>query len=128
MRVSATRATEEVAVSGNIKDRHMGQVAVEYEQMQSINSVMIAGHRVKIAEVPLEDCYGDYTHETRTIQLSNKLPAKEYLTTLRHEMLHASFHIAGISFCESFEEEACVRCVDEIFFPAYERLLKRLQK
>jgi hypothetical protein len=42
-------------------------------------------------------------------------------------MLHASFHIAGISFCENFEEEACIRCIDEVFFPAYERILKRLK-
>lgn len=96
--------------------------------MQSINSVMIAGHRVKIIKVQLEDCYGEYSHERRTIKLSSKLLAKDYLPTLRHEMLHASFHLAGISFLDTFQEEACVRCVDEIFFPAYERLLKRLQK
>ena len=96
--------------------------------MQSINSVMIAGHRVKILRVPLEDCYGEYSHDQKTIKLSNRLLSKDYLSTLRHEMLHASFHLAGISFLESFQEEACVRCVDEIFFPAYERLLKRIKK
>tara|TARA_R100000734_G_C3304621_1_gene95138 strand:+ start:486 stop:824 length:339 start_codon:yes stop_codon:yes gene_type:complete len=105
-----------------------GSVNGIVERMQSINSVMIAGHRVKITRGQLEDCYGEYSHERRTIQLSDKLLAKDYLPTLRHEMLHASFHLAGISFLESFQEEACVRCVDEIFFPAYERLLKRLQK
>ena len=94
--------------------------------MTAINSVMIAGHRIKIQRSDLDDCYGQYSHERRTIQLDTKLPDREYLPTLRHEMLHASFHLAGISFLESFQEESIVRCVDEIFFPAYDRLLKSL--
>lgn len=107
--------------------KQCSRIDLSPNEMQSINSVMIAGHRVKITRGNLEDCYGEYSHERRTIQLDSKLQPKDYLPTLRHEMLHASFHLAGISFLESFQEEACVRCVDEIFFPAYERLLKRLQ-
>jgi len=95
--------------------------------MKSLKSVMIAGQRIKIQKAELEDCYGQYLHEKRIIQLHNKLPEHEIIPTLRHEMLHAAFHIAGISFCENFEEEACVRCIDEVFFPAYERILKRLK-
>jgi len=94
--------------------------------MTAINSVMIAGHRIKIKRSDLDDCYGQYSHERRTIQLDTKLPEQEYLPTLRHEMLHAAFHLSGISFLDSFQEESCVRCIDEIFFPAYERILKRL--
>jgi len=89
---------------------------------------MIAGHRIKITNSDLDDCHGQYSHDKRTIELDRKLPDKEYLPTLRHEMLHASFHLAGISFLESFQEEACVRCVDEIFFPAYDRMIKELKQ
>lgn len=88
---------------------------------------MIAGQRIKIQKAELDDCYGQYLHEKRIIQLHNKLPEHEIIPTLRHEMLHAAFHISGISFCESFQEEACIRCIDEVFFPAYERILKRLK-
>ena len=95
--------------------------------MKSLKSVMIAGQRIKIHKAELEGCYGQYLHEKRIIQLHNKLPEHEIIPTLRHEMLHAAFHIAGISFCENFEEEACVRCIDEVFFPSYERILKRLK-
>ena len=95
--------------------------------MKALKSVMVAGQRIKIKKTELEDCYGQYVHDRRTIYLNVNLPEKEILPTLRHEMLHASFHIAGISFCENFEEEACVRCIDEVFFPAYERILKRLK-
>ena len=50
------------------------------------------------------------------------------LNTLRHELMEASLCISGVGFCETFEQEAVVRCMDEVFFPAYERLLKRLGK
>ena len=95
--------------------------------MKSLKSVTIAGQLIKIKRTELEDCYGQYAHDRRIIFLNVNLPEKDILSTLRHEMLHASFHIAGISFCESFEEEACIRCIDEVFFPAYERMLKRLK-
>lgn len=95
--------------------------------MKALKSVTIAGQQVKIKRTELEDSYGQYVHDRRTIYLNTHLPETEILSTLRHEMLHASFHIAGISFCETFEEEACIRCIDEVFFPAYERILKRLK-
>ena len=96
--------------------------------MTAINSVMIAGHRIKIQRSDqLEDCYGQYSHDKRTIQLAENLTEQDYLPTLRHEMLHAAFHLSGNSFLDSFQEESSVRCIDEIFFPAYERILKRLK-
>jgi hypothetical protein len=88
---------------------------------------MIAGQRIKIQKIDLDSCYGQYFHDKKTIQLDASLTDKDFIATLRHEMLHASFHISGISFCESFQEEACIRCIDEVFFPAYERILKRLK-
>ena len=95
--------------------------------MKSLKSVMIAGQRIKIQKADLDDCYGQYLHDKRIIQLHKNLPELQIIPTLRHEMLHAAFHISGISFCESFQEEACIRCIDEVFFPAYERILKRLK-
>ncbi len=97
-------------------------------KVKSLKSVTIAGQLVKIKRIELEESYGQYVHDRRTIYLNAHLPEKEILSTLRHEMLHASFHISGISFCENFEEEACIRCIDEVFFPAYERILKRILK
>lgn len=95
--------------------------------MKALKSIVIAGQRVRIQRIELDDCYGQYIHDKRTIQLSTNLRNEDLLSTLRHEMLHAAFHISGISFCENFEEEACIRCIDEVFFPAYERILKRLE-
>ena len=75
--------------------------------MSAINSVMIAGHRIKIQRSDqLDDCYGQYSHDKRTIQLAENLTEQDYLPTLRHEMLHAAFHLSGISFLDSFQEES----------------------
>jgi len=95
--------------------------------VKSLKSVMIAGQRIKIQMTDLDSAYGQYLHDRKTIQLDTYLTDDDFITTLRHEMLHAAFHISGISFCESFQEEACIRCIDEVFFPAYERILKRLK-
>lgn len=95
--------------------------------MKKLKSVMVAGQRIKIQKTDLDSCYGQYLHDRKTIQLDTSLSDKDLIPTLRHEMLHAAFHISGISFCESFQEEACIRCIDEVFFPAYERILKRLK-
>jgi hypothetical protein len=46
--------------------------------------------------------------------------------TLRHEMLHAALDICGISHLEGYEEEAVVRCVENVFHPAWETVRKQL--
>jgi hypothetical protein len=42
-------------------------------------------------------------------------------------MMHAAFSIAGISHSKTFEdmEECVVRCLENIFFPAYERMIAK---
>jgi hypothetical protein len=44
---------------------------------------------------------------------------------LRHELMEASLCISGVGFCESMEQEAIVRCMEEVFFPVWERIQKR---
>tara|TARA_R100001163_G_scaffold11767_1_gene10766 strand:+ start:1398 stop:1697 length:300 start_codon:yes stop_codon:yes gene_type:complete len=91
-------------------------------------SIRIAGQTVKIATADLsdDDLYGYYSHERKMIFVSEHLEGKQLLNTLRHELMEASLCISGVGFCETFEQEAVVRCMDEVFFPAYERLLKRV--
>jgi len=92
-----------------------------------IRSVTVAGHRVKVVYRDLEgENFGYYIHDDRTIVLDKNLSEKDYLPTLRHELLESSLFLSGVAFCERYEQEAVVRCVDEVFWPAYERLLKRI--
>lgn len=96
--------------------------------MKIPKQVTIGGQKIKIAWGELDDCYGTYDHERRKITLDKKLSNGEVLSTLRHELMHASFDVSGLSFCESWEEEAVVRCMEQVFFPAYERVIKRYFK
>ena len=92
-------------------------------------TIRVAGQTIKISRKNLsdDDCYGFYSHERKIIFIHNNLSNRDTLTTLRHELMEASLCISGVGFCETFEQEAVVRCMDEVFFPAYERLLKRLE-
>ena len=91
-------------------------------------SITMAGIRVRIKFRDLgdDDCYGIYSHRRKLITIDKTLKGKELLETIRHEMIHAALGISGLAFCEAYEEEAIVRCMDEIFFPAWERVLKGL--
>ncbi len=90
-------------------------------------SVTMAGVRVRInfRDLGDDECYGLYSHRRKRITIDKSLKGKELIDTIRHEMLHAALGISGLAFCESYEEEAIVRCMDEIFFPAWDRFLKR---
>lgn len=91
--------------------------------MKLPNSVKIAGQRVKIKVGKLEDAYGQYEHDNRVIWISNAIKDERVIiTTLRHEILEASLLISGVGWLEKYDQEAIVRCVDEIFWPAWESL------
>lgn len=91
--------------------------------MKLPRSVRIAGQSIKIKKGKLEDAYGQYEHDSRVIWISNTLKDdREILTTLRHEILEASLLISGVGWLEKYDQEPIVRCVDEVFWPAWESL------
>ena len=91
--------------------------------MKLPRSVKIAGQSVKIKTGKVEDAYGQYEHDNRTIGISNAIKdERTMLTTLRHEVLEASLLISGVGWMDKYEQEAVVRCVDEIFWVAWESL------
>ena len=93
-------------------------------------TVSIAGKRVKLEVVPLsgeDPPYGLYFHDKKLIQINSSLRHKSLLETIRHEMMEASLLISGVGFLETYEQEAVVRCMEEIFFPAWALFLKRIK-
>jgi len=91
--------------------------------MKLPRSVKIAGQSIKIKKGKLEDAFGQYEHDNRVIWISNTLKDdREILTTLRHEILEASLLISGVGWLEKYDQEPIVRCVDEVFWPAWESL------
>ena len=98
--------------------------------MELPKTISIAGHRVKLEVVPLsgeEPPYGLYFHDKKLIQINSKMRDKALLATVRHEMMEASLLLSGVGFLESYEQEAVVRCMEEIFFPAWAQFLKRIK-
>ena len=83
--------------------------------------VIIGGKRIEVIEDPDLVEYGTFDPDEWTIRIgpSEKV---DRLETLRHEMIHACFAVAGISHLRRFEEEAVVRCLDNLLFPALEQL------
>lgn len=87
-------------------------------------SIRIGGRQVKITIVEDLEEYGNFTEDTLTIQLK-KADAETMRVTLRHELMHAALSISGIAYIDRLPEEAIVRALDSIFWPAYDSLTKR---
>ena len=93
-------------------------------------SVIVGGQRIRIdVSTSIED-WGQYNHDTKVITISHRALEKASLlrSTLRHELMHAAFSISGVSYCKGFQEEAVVRCMEEVFFPSWEGLHAKLVK
>ena len=98
--------------------------------MELPKTISIAGHRIKLEVVPLsgeDPPYGLYFHDKKLIQINGNIRDKTLLNTIRHEMMEASLLLSGVGFLETYEQEAVVRCMEEIFFPAWENFLKRFK-
>lgn len=92
-------------------------------------SVMIGGIRFAIVCQPIDEGdYGRMIFDERRIVINTICIAKASLLreTLRHEILHAALHVSGVSFLERYDEEALVRAMDHIFFPAWDTVKVKL--
>ncbi len=76
----------------------------------------------------LDDCYGQYVPDSKVIEIDKQtLKDKRVLReTLRHEMIEATLFLSGIAYSETYDQEPIVRALDELFWPAWDRVSKRL--
>ena len=90
--------------------------------------VEIGGRVISVRVDPELEPWGEYRADDREIVLSAKTASKASTVreTLRHEMLHAAFDVSGISYLKNYDEEVIVRCIDNIFHPAWEATRKLL--
>jgi hypothetical protein len=94
--------------------------------MKLPRSITIGGLKVKILIVDELDDYGIYFPDKNEIHL-RKMNDNLLLDTLRHEMIHASLHIGGVSYMEKYDEESVVRCLDSLFWPSWNKIIKKLK-
>lgn len=90
--------------------------------------VVIGGRKITIHVDPKLEAWGEYHSDDRKIILASRSLDKQSTLreTLRHEILHASLDIAGLSYLTKYQEEAIVRCIDNIFYPAWDKVRKQL--
>lgn len=91
--------------------------------------VSIGGKRFKIV-IRRMDEWGEMRFDDRGIHIYTLAAskAKTFTTTLRHEMLHAALHLSGVSYAEKYDEENVVRAIENLFFPAWDKVAKQLEK
>lgn len=92
-------------------------------------SVQIAGYRIPIRVKDLRgESYGQYLPETKVIEVDKEtIKDKKILReTIRHEMVEAALFISGVSWSEHYEQEPIVRALDELFWPAWDRVASKL--
>ena len=84
-----------------------------------ISSVTVGGTRIAIKIVDQEE-WGNFHGDAKEITISTRAVIEGvFLPTLLHELLHAAFFVSGITWAlDSNMEEAVVRCVENIYFPA----------
>jgi len=95
--------------------------------MKIPKSVLIGGVKFKILIKKMES-WGETHFDEKEIHISKNAILKDhiFLDTLRHEMLHASLSVAGISWSEKYDEESIVRAIENIFFPAFKSIKNQI--
>lgn len=89
----------------------------------------IGGIKFRIIVAPIDGGYfGRMVFDEKKILISTLCLTKASLIreTLRHEVLHAALHVSGVSFLERYDEEAIVRAIEHIFFPAWSKIREKL--
>jgi len=87
--------------------------------------VTIGGVTFRVKRTKIE-AYGEMHFDDRQIIISSDIKDNVVaIETLRHEMLHATLALAGHSWAENYTEESLIRCLENIFFPAWYNLTKK---
>lgn len=98
-------------------------------QLKLPRSVEVAGCRVAVRVTRLQDTYGQFTFDDRLIEIDRdhlRDDPAEALNTLRHELMEAALLLSGVGFMERYDQEPVVRAMEQVFFPAWEKLLAKV--
>lgn len=94
-------------------------------------SLPIAGQKIKIVVRQFDgELYGQFHFDKKTIDLDVKVAAnkKLFIETMRHEIFEACLLLSGVGWGEKYQQEQIVRCKDEIYQPAINRLEKKIKR
>ena len=95
------------------------------------NSIQIAGQKIKIRVKDTDgELYGQFHFEKKTIDIDIRVAKspKLFLETMRHEIFECCLLFSGVGWGEVYQSEQVVRCMDELCYPAIQRLKKALAR
>ena len=88
--------------------------------MKRLKNIRVLGHKISIEYKTWPDGqFGSCDPDNKVIKLSHACLDDEALhwATLTHEVMHLIFYMSGISFMDSNNEEAYVRCIENLILP-----------
>jgi len=94
-------------------------------------SMPIAGQKIKIVVKQFDgDLYGQFHFDKKTIDVDVKVAVnrKLFIETMRHEVFEACLLLSGVGWGEKYDQEQIVRCKDELYHPAMDRLGKQIKR
>ena len=96
--------------------------------MRKLSSVEVLNQKVRIVYEDMED-WGECLLDEKLIKLNKKCLKNpdQHWWTLVHEVTHMIFELSGIAFMKENDEEAYVRCVENLVIPwvLYHQHLKK---
>lgn len=88
--------------------------------------VDIGGRRIPVSFVRLDGANGQFLIQEYRIEICTGLSFVETLNTLRHEMMEAALFISGVGYSSNYDQEPVVRCLENLYLPAQDKLLVEL--
>jgi len=87
-----------------------------------IKYLMVLGRQIRVRYSEIEE-WGLCDNDELTIILSKKCvdDPKQHWLTIIHEVTHMIFRLTGLAYMERNEEEAYVRCIENIVIPWIEK-------
>ncbi len=99
--------------------------------MKRLSHVNVLNQKIKISYEEMED-WGECFLDNKLIKLNKKClkDPEQHWWTLVHEVTHMIFELSGIAFMAENDEEAYVRCVENLVIPwvLEHQQLKKMKK
>lgn len=88
--------------------------------VKKLTNIDLLGQTIKIIYKDIDEGdWGQCDIDERTITLNNKClkDKKHHWATLVHEVTHMVFELSGVAYMDRNDEEAYVRCVENLLIP-----------
>ena len=87
--------------------------------MKRLTSIKVLDHKVKIEYMEHINNWGECDSDRLIIRLSNECLEDDriHYSTLLHEVTHLILRLSGVAYMEANDEEAYVRCIENLLIP-----------